>query len=268
MQRIRSGWISIMGAAMAGTGLLAGFALLVTASLPTSGVAAEKTIFGNVVYQAKVALPPEANLHVQLADVSVADAAAKILAEARVSPIGAESSIPFSLDFASEDILPGHRYVLQARIAAGDTLWFVNDQEYSVDPQRLQQPVNINVVVVRKDADTAQEYPIENSTWLVEDIYGAGVVDNAQTTLTIGDDGEVSGSSGCNRYFTKASVAADTLSFAEVGSTYMQCPPALMNQESKFFDALGKTQSYRLDLGKLLLLDGEGKEILRFTQNG
>ncbi|PRD45917.1 hypothetical protein C5748_01930 [Phyllobacterium phragmitis] len=266
MRRIPTGWISIMGAAVAGVAVLAGSALFFTASLPTAGVAAEKTIHGDVVYRVKVALPPEADLHVQLADVSLADTGAKILAETRVSPIG-NGPIPFSLDFDSENIIPGHTYVLQARIAAGDTLWFVNDQQYRIDPQKIQQPVSINVVVVRKNADTAQDSPIEGSSWLVEDIYGNGVVDNAQTTLTIGDDGEVSGSSGCNRYFTKASFSAGSLSFAEIGSTYMQCPPALMNQESKFFDALGKTHAYKIEMDKLILLDANGKEILRLAQD-
>ncbi|WP_407864450.1 META domain-containing protein [Phyllobacterium phragmitis] len=266
MRRVRAGWISIMGAAVAGIAVLAGSALFVTASLPTSGVAAEKTIHGDVVYQDKVNLPPEADLHVQLADVSPTDGGARVVAETRVSSVR-NGRIPFALDFDSQEIVPGHTYVLQARIAAGDTLWFVNDQQYRIDPQELQQPISISVVAVRNDADTVLDSPIEGATWLVEDIYGNGVVDNAQTTLTIGDDGEVSGSSGCNRYFTKALLSADMLSFAEVGSTYMQCPPALMNQESKFFDALGKARSYRIEMGKLLLLDAEGKEILRLTQN-
>ncbi|WP_420960013.1 META domain-containing protein [Brucella sp. IR073] len=267
MRRSRAGRISIMGVVAAGVAVLGGFILFVTASLPTSGVAAEKTIRGAVAYKEKVDLPPEADLHVQLADVSPADAGTKILAETRVSPV--ESGVtPFSLDFDSDDMEPGHTYVLQARIAAGDTLWFVNDQQYRVDLQTLQEPVKIKLVGVRKDADTAVDSPIEGSTWLVEDIYGTGVVDDARTTLTIGDDGQVNGSSGCNRYFTKASFSADTLSFAEVGSTYLQCPPALMNQESKFFDALGKTRAFRVDMGKLLLLDDKGQEILRLTQNG
>ncbi|PYE87239.1 META domain-containing protein [Phyllobacterium leguminum] len=267
MRRFRASKISMMGAAVAGVAALAGFTLFVTTSLPTSGIAAEKTIRGAVSYEKQVALPPEANLHVQLADISLADAGAKIVAETRVSHID-RGRIPFSLDFDSDDLLPGHTYVLQARIAAGDTLWFVNDQQYRVDPMQLQEPVNIDVVVVRKDAEAAPDSPIGGSNWLVEDIFGAGVIDNAQTTLTIGDGGEVNGSSGCNRYFTKASFSADTLSFAEVGSTYLQCPPALMNQESKFFDALGKTRAYKVDMGKLLLLDDKGKEILRLTQNG
>lgn len=256
-----------MGAVVAGVAMLAGLTLFVTTWLPTSGIAAEKTIRGAVAYEQKVALPPEASLHVQLEDVSSAGAGTKILAETRVSRID-DGHIPFSLDFDSDDIVPGHTYVLQARIAAGDTLWFVNDQQYRVDPAQLQAPVNINVVMVRKDAEAAPDSPIEGSNWLVEDIYGAGVIDDAQTTLTIGNDGEVNGSSGCNRYFTKASFSADTLSFAEVGSTYLQCPPALMNQESKFFDALGKTRAYKVDMGKLLLLDDKGHEILRLTGNG
>lgn len=258
--------VSIAVASVIGVGVLGGSALFLTTSMPTIGIAAEKTIRGNVIYRERIALPPEANLIVQLADVSQADAAAIIIGETKISDIGSVP-IPFSVNFEADNIKPGHSYALQARISAGDTLWFVNDTAFSVNPEQAQQPVDINVVMVRQNMDTTEETAIEGKEWLAEDILGGGVIDTAQTTLTIAQDGAVSGSGGCNRYFGKATFSEDALTFGAMGSTYMQCPPALMNQERKFLETLEKTHSYKLDMGKLVLLDGEGNEIMRLATN-
>ncbi|MDT4877635.1 META domain protein [compost metagenome] len=121
--------------------------------------------------------------------------------------------------------------------------------------------------MVRKSADEAVTIGIEGKDWLAEDIQGGGVIDTAQTTLLVGSDGTVSGSGGCNRFMSKAAISGSSISFAEIGSTYMQCPPALMNQERKFLDVLGKTRSYRMDAGKLVLIDEGGDELARLAQS-
>ncbi|MCK1974949.1 hypothetical protein LNK20_19895, partial [Bacillus safensis] len=80
---------------------------------------------------------------------------------------------------------PGHSYALQARISAGDTLWFVNDERYAIDPENPGEPAEIKVVMVRKSGDEGAAIGIEGKDWLAEDIQGGGVIDNAQTTLTV-----------------------------------------------------------------------------------
>jgi len=109
---------------------------------------------------------------------------------------------------------------------------------------------------------------IRNVTWLAEDIDGRGVIDNAQTTLTIDADGSANGSGGCNRFTTSATIAGSNLSFKPAAATRMMCPPALMDQEQKFFSALERTRSYAIDAdtGKLLLHDEAGKTIARLAQ--
>lgn len=258
--------LSIVAAVVVGIGVVGGSALFVTTSMPTASVAAEQTIRGSVVYRERIALPPEANLTVQLLDVSLADVAAQVIGETKISDISG-SPIPYSLHFDANQLLPGHSYALQARIAAGDTLWFVNDTRHAIEPENAQQPFDINVVMVRQSSDVIQNSNIEDKNWLAEDILGAGVIDTAQTTLSIAPDGAVDGSGGCNRFFGKATLTNDQLSFGAVGSTYMQCPPALMNQERKFMEALEKTRSYKMDLGKLFLLDDKGEEIARLSPN-
>ena len=258
--------LSIAAALVVGIGALGGAALFLTTSMPTSSLAAEKTVSGRVVYRERIALPPEASLTVQLSDVSLADAPSKVIGETRIESVQG-SPIPFAINFDMDQIQPGHSYALQARISAGDTLWFVNDERYAIDPENPGEPAEIKVVMVRKSGDEGAAIGIEGKDWLAEDIQGGGVIDNAQTTLTVSTDGAVSGSGGCNRYFSKATVTGENISFAEIGSTYVQCPPALMNQERKFLDVLGKTRSYKIDMGKLVLFDDEGKEVARLAQS-
>ena len=109
---------------------------------------------------------------------------------------------------------------------------------------------------------------IRNVTWLAEDIDGRGVIDNAQTTLTINADGSANGSGGCNRFTTSTTIDGSNLSFKPAAATRMMCPPALMDQEQKFFSALERTRSYAIDAdtGKLLLHDDAGKTIAQLAQ--
>ncbi len=48
------------------------------------------------------------------------------------------SPIPFAINFDTDGIEPQHTYALQARIVAGDTLWFVSDERYTIDPKTLK----------------------------------------------------------------------------------------------------------------------------------
>lgn len=104
--------------------------------------------------------------------------------------------------------------------------------------------------------------------WLAEDIDGGGVIDRLQTTLEIRDDGMVTGMGGCNRYAGSAKFDATTIKFLPMASTRMACSPAVMKQESKFHATLEKVRAWRVDQvqRKLVLLDGQGFEMMRLSQ--
>jgi heat shock protein HslJ len=102
--------------------------------------------------------------------------------------------------------------------------------------------------------------------WLAEDI-GGGVVDRLQTTMEIAENGQVSGSGGCNRYHGTVEFSITAISFGPLASTKMACPAAAMEQEAKFHKALGEVKAWRIDAGtrKLTLLDAKGGELMRFA---
>ncbi len=104
--------------------------------------------------------------------------------------------------------------------------------------------------------------------WLAEDIRGGGVIDRLQTVLEIAVDGAVTGTGGCNRMTGRATVSGEKIIFGSMASTRMACPPAVMDQERKFFDALRDARTWRRDptRRKLTLLDAEGRPVIVLAQ--
>ncbi|PSH58587.1 META domain-containing protein [Phyllobacterium endophyticum] len=86
--------------------------------------------------------------------------------------------------------------------------------------------------------------------------------------MKIDADGSVNGSGGCNRFMSRATIDAQKLTFKPAAATRMMCPPALMDQEQKFFSVMERTRSYAIDAetGKLLLRGETDKTIARLAQ--
>jgi len=101
--------------------------------IPGAVAAEEISISGEVAYRERIALPPNAVLTVQLADVSLADAPASVIAEQKIDPAG---QVPIKFEMKADPAVfqPRMSYALQARITVDDRLWFINDERYTFDP--------------------------------------------------------------------------------------------------------------------------------------
>ncbi len=230
--------------------------------LPVAASAEEKTITGEVLYRERIALPRQAVLTVQLIDVSLADAPAKVLGQQKIAPAG-QVPIKFTVPFDPAAIRTGMSYALQARITVDDRLWFINDVRYAVDPLNAG-PQSMLLKMVRQSAQ-AEDVSIFDQDWVVEDIDGTAVTDKIKTTMRIAKDGKVSGRGGCNGYFGSAKIDGTTIAFGHMGATQMACEQAAMDQEHKFHQALGRVTAFALAEGKLVLADKDGKAVLRFA---
>jgi putative lipoprotein len=106
--------------------------------------------------------------------------------------------------------------------------------------------------------------------WVAEDIDQRGVIDNLQSHVTFTPEARVQGSGGCNAFTGGYSLAGDRLQIGteagQLAATLKACPEAVMDQEARFTDALGRVRSWRLDRGLLFLLDAEDTAILRLWQ--
>jgi len=91
------------------------------------------TITGTITYLQRIALPTGTmKLQVQLVDISKQDIAVVTLGE-QIIPLEQQVPIPFAVTYKPKDILPTHRYAIQARITELDgTLWFTTTSVYLV----------------------------------------------------------------------------------------------------------------------------------------
>ena len=112
------------------------------------------------------------------------------------------------------------------------------------------------------------EEVLTGTSWWVEDIGGAGVVDRSRSTVEFFEPGRVAGSTGCNRYTGGYEREGATLKFGVLAGTMMACPEALMNQEQRFHEAMGQVAAWRIDprTDLLHLLDESGATVIRASR--
>ncbi|RWP36645.1 YbaY family lipoprotein [Mesorhizobium sp.] len=229
--------------------------------VPELSVAAEKTLKGEVMYRERIALPPNAVLSVQLADVSLADATAAVIGERKVAPAG-QVPIKFEISFDPQVIRPHMTYALQARITVDDRLLFISDMRHQVDPlSDPPQTIMLKMVTSEQPASA----PVVGQIWLIEYIDGIGVIAEPQATFRIDEAGKAGGSGPCNVYFATAKVDGSTIAISDIGSTFKACAPETMAEEKALFEALAKAASYHVDAGKLIIVDKDDRVILRFN---
>jgi heat shock protein HslJ len=116
-----------------------------------------------------------------------------------------------------------------------------------------------------KSAKTAS-FNLTGTEWLLEDLGGAGVIDNIQATLTFPEAGKTAGKGSCNRFFGPAAISESAVKLGPLGSTRMACPEAVMNQEKKYLDALHAAERFEWKDPYLLLYCKGFEKPLRFTR--
>jgi heat shock protein HslJ len=109
-------------------------------------------------------------------------------------------------------------------------------------------------------ADEPAAPQLAGTSWRAETIMGRPVIDSSASTITFEADGRVHGRGGCNRYFGSSTIDGARLALGQLGSTRMACPEALMEQETRFFQALQGAERWTIDEHGLLLIYSTGTE--------
>jgi len=161
---------------------------------------------------------------------------------------------------------------LTREVWSPEKLAWCNQNSPSLAPEAIAtEPNDLPNYLIAVDGPLADS--LQGTEWLLEDLNGTGVMDRVQTTLRFDEGDRINGSGGCNRYFsgiqfseTGATATSQPVSIGAVGSTRMACPPAVMNQEDRFFESLQTAQRIEQD-GPYLYIYSEGQEQpMRFTQ--
>lgn len=112
---------------------------------------------------------------------------------------------------------------------------------------------------------------VEGTSWtLAGYVYNGTPVQplsGTRVTLDFGNDGGISGSAGCNRYFASSEIRGTAITIGRAGSTLMYCSdPGVMDQEAAYLALLGQATSISADSERLTLMDGKGTAILTFAR--
>jgi heat shock protein HslJ len=109
-------------------------------------------------------------------------------------------------------------------------------------------------------------FNLMGSEWQLEDLGGHGVIDNPQATITFPEMGKVGGNGSCNRFFGPAVITGDAIKVGPLGSTRMACSDAVMNQETKYFEALQAAEHFEWKDPYLLIYCKGWEKPLRFQR--
>jgi heat shock protein HslJ len=101
--------------------------------------------------------------------------------------------------------------------------------------------------------------------FVAETLEGEPVADDVESTLRFESEGRVVGSAGCNNFQGTYEVEGSTLSFGPMAVTRKMCPPAVMDQEAAFLQAMEKVRIFTWGEDGSLLLGGEDGEPSRFV---
>ncbi|MES0863626.1 YbaY family lipoprotein [Ruegeria sp. SCPT10] len=217
------------------------------------------TIEGSATYRERIAVPPDATLYVELQDVSLADAPAVTLAAQRY----ALSGVPAQFELTYDDALirDGHRYSVRASISQGQRLLFTTDTSNPVLTNGADDAVDMILVQVQS------ELSLDNTGWIVGTLNGAPVETERRPELIFAQNGDFSGSGGCNRFTGQAEISGNQIDFPDnMAATLMACPPPLDEVEREFLKALQTITSFARQGDALALLDGAGEPVIKLVR--
>lgn len=81
------------------------------------------------------------------------------------------------------------------------------------------------------------------------------LIEGSEVTAFFGDNGELSGSAGCNQYISSYTLSGNTIQIGQIGSTMRLCPEpeGIMEQEQAFLAALQSAATFRIEGDQLTL---------------
>ena len=93
--------------------------------------------------------------------------------------------------------------------------------------------------------------------WVVEDIAARGIIEYSHLELVLEQEGQLSGSTGCNFLIGRYRVDGSTMTIDVATTRRKVCPEAQMYQERVFPGSIESIDSYRFEpTGALVLQDG------------
>ena len=222
-----------------------------------------EAIRGTVIYLERIALPPGAEVRVELQHVSRADAPAVVLASTRFEAEGAPP-YPFELTYDPTDIDERMSYALRATISLGDELLFTTDTRHPAFASD-EHEIRVRSTNGPPAGDDAAPPALTGRDWMLMRLEGEEVAplpDGRRPYLHFEAD-RVHGFAGCNRLTGGYRIEGRGLEFSRMAMTRMACAEG-MDLEQRFGSALERVAGYELAGDRLVLSDGGGESLAVF----
>jgi heat shock protein HslJ len=78
------------------------------------------------------------------------------------------------------------------------------------------------------------------------------------------ENGVMGGSTGCNHYGGPVTIDGDSMKIGMIAATQIACPPPADSVERAYLAALGQVGGWGMDGSALVLVNGDGDELLRY----
>jgi heat shock protein HslJ/uncharacterized protein YraI len=110
--------------------------------------------------------------------------------------------------------------------------------------------------------------PLANTGWVAMSLYGNPTLTEAMPNVFFYDDGRVAAFGGCNNFSGPYFISGSSINIGPLGGTQMACSEAITAQEQAYLNALQSATSFQATAGELILRDGSGQEVARFSRLG
>ncbi|GMR10879.1 MAG: META domain-containing protein [Anaerolineae bacterium] len=126
------------------------------------------------------------------------------------------------------------------------------------------------ILVLAACAPAGEDASLEGTLWALESYQDS----EGETIDALPDsgaraefeDGELSGTSGCNSFFGSYEVDGNSISIGPLGSTLMACPEPLMEQEFGFTSSLQSAATYEISGDTLTLSYADSEVVVTFVE--
>jgi putative lipoprotein len=245
------------------------FVLVVASLVPACSGKSDKntkaTVTGTVAYLQRITLPPDAEVHVRLEDISLQDAPPGLIGEQTFTTKGKQVPVPFKVEYDPKVIEESHSYSVRAEISIGGQQKFVTTQSYPVLTRG--NPANVDVIVMALQAETPVSSPLVETHWTLVELGGSAI---AQTPtgrephlLLIEEEHRAAATGGCNQMTGSYETSGSSLTFSKFAATQRACPDG-MDRDQALAKALASTASFQIEGTQLALMDASGTVLARF----
>ncbi len=119
----------------------------------------------------------------------------------------------------------------------------------------------------------AVDQALEGTSWQVIS-YNNGkggvtsLIIGTEISANFGEDGQLTGNSGCNSYFAEYEADGDNISIGTAGATEMACiePEGVMEQEQQYLAALETAAAYKIEGLSMEMRTSEGSIVATFIR--